>query len=67
MNAPQAKKQPHSMTIHGDTRLDNYYWLRDDERQSPEVLDYLEQENRYTQQMLAPGETLREEIGRAHV
>ncbi len=62
MNAPQAKKQPHSMTIHGDTRLDNYYWLRDDERQSPEVLDYLEQENRYTQQMLAPGETLREEI-----
>jgi oligopeptidase B len=35
------------MTLHGDTRIDNYYWLRDDERSRPEVLDYLRQENEY--------------------
>ena len=39
---------------HGDTRVDNYYWLRDDERQKPEVLDYLKAENAYTEAMLAP-------------
>ena len=46
-----------SIPIHsrstGDTRVDNYYWLRDDERQKPEVLDYLKAENAYTEAMLA--------------
>ena len=36
--APVAKKVPHAMTIHGDTRIDNYYWMRDDERQDPDEL-----------------------------
>jgi oligopeptidase B len=36
----------HAMTQHGDT-VDNYYWLRDDTRSQPEVLDYLQQENAY--------------------
>lgn len=31
------------MTLHGDTRIDNYYWLRDDDRSQAEVLDYLRQ------------------------
>ena len=43
--APVAKKVPHAMTIHGDTRIDDYYWMRDDERQDPEILKQLEQEN----------------------
>ena len=38
MIAPMAKKQPHTMTIHGDTRVDNYYWLRDDERKAQRSL-----------------------------
>ena len=25
---PDASKTPHKMTIHGDTRVDNYYWMR---------------------------------------
>ena len=29
---PIAKKVPYKMTVHGDTRIDNYYWMRDDER-----------------------------------
>ncbi|MCV5340250.1 hypothetical protein OFC87_25160, partial [Escherichia coli] len=40
--APVAKKVPHAMTIHGDTRVDNYYWMRDDERKDPEILQHLE-------------------------
>lgn len=44
---PKAKRIPHAMTIHGDTRTDNYFWLRDDSRSQPDVLDYLQQENQY--------------------
>lgn len=62
MSAPKAKKQPYTMTLHGDTRVDDYYWLRDDERKSPAVLDYLNQENRYTAQQLKRGEPLKKQI-----
>jgi oligopeptidase B len=43
--APKAKKIPHELSLHGDTRIDNYYWLR--ERENPEVIKYLEDENKY--------------------
>ena len=43
--APVAQVRPHEMTIHGDTRVDNYFWLND--RQDPEVIAYLEAENAY--------------------
>ncbi|WP_417668786.1 S9 family peptidase [Pseudoalteromonas tetraodonis] len=55
---PIAKKVPYEMTIHGDTRIDDYYWMRDDERKDPEVLSYLEAENAYTDEMLAHTKTL---------
>ncbi|TMO25053.1 oligopeptidase B [Pseudoalteromonas sp. S3260] len=55
---PVAKKVPYEMSIHGDTRIDNYYWMRDDERKDPEVLSYLEAENAYTDAMLAHTKTL---------
>ena len=45
---PKAKRIPHAMTLHGDTRIDNYYWLRDDERKDPAMLAYLNAENAYT-------------------
>lgn len=41
------KKIPHEMTLHGETRVDDYYWLRDDKRENSEVLDYLRAENNY--------------------
>ena len=25
---PEAEKQPYKMTVHGDTRIDDYYWMR---------------------------------------
>ena len=40
---PMAKKIPKEMTIHDDTRQDNYFWLR--ERENPDVKAYLAAEN----------------------
>jgi oligopeptidase B len=45
---PVAKKIPKELTIHGDTRIDNYYWLN--ERENQEVIDYLNAENKYYQE-----------------
>jgi oligopeptidase B len=41
--APQAKRIPHPMTAHGETRNDEYYWLRN--REDPDTIAYLEAEN----------------------
>ncbi|MDC9614448.1 S9 family peptidase [Xenorhabdus khoisanae] len=62
MLPPMATKQPHKMEDHGDTRVDNYYWLRDDDRQNKNVIDYLTAENQYTGQMLKSGQELRETL-----
>ncbi|WP_411570126.1 S9 family peptidase [Pectobacterium cacticida] len=56
MKTPQADKRPHVLSAHGDTRIDNYYWLRDDKRADPQVLAYLEQENAYSAAIMAPHE-----------
>jgi oligopeptidase B len=48
---PKAKQIPKELTIHGNTRIDNYYWLR--ERDNPEVIDYLKEENNYLQKKFA--------------
>ena len=45
---PFAKIIPHTMEKHGQVRTDNYYWLN--QRENPEVIEYLNQENDYYQQ-----------------
>ncbi|WP_312927772.1 oligopeptidase B, partial [Pseudescherichia sp.] len=55
---PKAKKVPHVMTQHGDTRTDDYYWLRDDTRSDQDVLDYLHQENDYGRDVMASQQSL---------
>lgn len=50
IKAPVAKKIPKVLSKHNDTRIDNYYWLND--RENPEVIDYLNAENEYTKQMM---------------
>ena len=45
-NPPIAKKISQSLSIHGDERIDNYFWLNDLE--NPEVINYLNAENIYT-------------------
>ncbi|MBG6032309.1 S9 family peptidase [Proteus hauseri] len=59
---PKANKVPHVMTDHGDTRTDNYYWLRDDSRKDPKVLDYLNAENAYTESVMKEGQALEETL-----
>jgi len=58
--APVARVEPETLEVHGDTRIDNYYWLK--ERDNPQVLDYLEAENRYTRQVMAHTNDLQEEL-----
>jgi oligopeptidase B len=58
--APIAKKIPHKMTIHHHQRVDNYYWMRDDQRIDEEVLAHLNDENHYADTMLAEQKPLQE-------
>lgn len=60
LQAPVAKKINKELTQHGDVRIDPYYWLN--ERTSPDVIDYLTNENAYTKGMLAHTEKLQETI-----
>jgi oligopeptidase B len=60
MTPPVAKIVPHVTTIHGDTRVDNYFWLRD--RTDPDTLAYLEAENAYTEAMMKDTEPLQSEL-----
>ena len=57
---PKAAIRPHAMTMHGHTRIDNYYWLN--ERENPEVLAYLEAENQYADACLKHTEPLQEQL-----
>ena len=59
-NPPRAQKIPKSSTLHGDARVDDYFWLRD--RNSPEVTSYLEAENDYTQEMMKDTEELQQTL-----
>ena len=58
---PDVAKKPHEMTIHGDTRVDDYYWMRltdeqksakEKDRHTQEVVDYIDAENDYTESRL---------------
>ncbi len=62
LKPPVAKKIPHSLTHHGDTRVDNYYWLRDDQREAKAVLSHLSAENKYSEQVLQPLSALQESL-----
>jgi oligopeptidase B len=57
---PVAAKRPTPLEMHGDTRLDDYYWLRD--RENPEVIEYLQEENAYLEAMTAHHAELRQTL-----
>ena len=57
---PQAPEIPHEITETGHTRNDPFFWLR--EKANPDVLKYLQAENRYTETALKPTEKLRDTI-----
>jgi oligopeptidase B len=54
INPPVVLKKPHAVTApHGATRNDDYYWLRDDSRENPEMIAVLNAENIYADSILA--------------
>ena len=60
LQPPVAKIVPKTLEKHGDKRIDNYYWLN--ERENPEVIDYLNQENEYYQKSTAHTKPLQDEL-----
>ncbi len=60
LTPPHAPRRPQVLSIHGDDRVDEWYWLRN--REDPEVLAHLEAENAYAEAVLAPAADLRERI-----
>lgn len=57
---PIAKVKDTILEMHGDKRVDPYYWLND--RENPEVIAYLDQENSYYQQMTAHTKELQQTL-----
>ncbi|HWB43258.1 MAG TPA: hypothetical protein VG500_18490, partial [Gemmatimonadales bacterium] len=55
---PVARVVPRVQTVHGESRIDEYHWLRN--REDPEVLAHLEAENRYTESVMRHTEGLQE-------
>ena len=60
MQIPKAKKINKKLTAHGEVRIDPYYWLN--ERENPEVIQYLEQENTYCDFVMKDTELLQREL-----
>lgn len=60
MKQPAAKKIAKKLVKHGHSRIDNYYWLND--RENPEVIDYLKAENAYTKHVMKDTEQLQDSI-----
>ena len=68
---PEAEKQPYKMTVHGDTRIDDYYWMRLSDKQknaeefdsqTNKVVKYIDLENKYTQTSLAQTKEFQEDL-----
>jgi oligopeptidase B len=49
---PMPEKKPHTLEIHDDVRVDDYYWLKD--REDPKVVDWLNRQNAWTDKIMAP-------------
>ena len=57
---PTVAKKPKQMEIHGDLRIDDYYWLN--EKENPEVIQYLNDENTYFNEISESTTPLQEEL-----
>jgi len=57
---PMAARKPQVLERFGEKRVDDYFWLRD--KSNPEVIDYLNAENRYTEALMKPLEGFRESL-----
>ena len=71
LKAPLAEKVPHELVSHGNSRVDNYYWMKlsDEQKnantkdeQTQKVLSYLEAENEYLRERLKHTEAFQEKL-----
>lgn len=58
--APLAPKKPYVHETHNDQREDPWFWLR--ERENPEVIEYLNAENEYLEEVMKPLSSFREQL-----
>lgn len=59
-NPPVAQKIPFKLIKHAHERVDDYYWLR--ERDNPQVIDYLNNENAYREKVMSPTRSFEEKL-----
>lgn len=57
---PIAPKRPHEIAQHGQTRVDNYYWMRD--RNDPETMKHLRAESDYLEEIMQHTKPLKEKL-----
>lgn len=57
---PVAKIEPKELVMHGDVRIDNYYWLN--QREDEEVINYLNAENTYYETMTAHTKAFQQQL-----
>src|SRR3989338_7816076 len=57
---PVPAKKPQKFVTHGDVRIDEYAWIRDD--QNPEVQKYIAAENAYADAFMKPTSRLQKEL-----
>jgi len=60
LQPPVARREAHTTTLHGDTLVDDYFWLRN--KGTPEVESYLYAERDYTNAFMQPTETLQQQL-----
>jgi len=59
-SAPKPPKDPVNVTVHNDSRIDPFVWLQD--KKDPRVLNYLKEENSYTESVMSSFKPLEEEL-----
>ena len=59
---PSPKKIPVTFEAHGVQRVDNYYWMRDDTRKDPKVIEHLNTENSYLEEWFLSEKDIRDDL-----
>ena len=62
LSPPKPKKQAVKFEAHGVVRIDDYYWMRDDTRKKPEVINHLKSENKYLEKWFKADLDQRDEL-----
>ncbi|MFC1887385.1 S9 family peptidase [Candidatus Cloacimonadota bacterium] len=59
---PEVVVKPDTTSIHGYTLIDNYSWLKDKSRVDPQVQEFLQRENEYTNQYMKSTQDLQQTL-----